>query len=331
MKPIGVKIAGVGRYLPERVVASDDVADLCDVPRGWIERHAGVRERRWASEEAGETNAAMAAHAAREALAEAGLDVAELDCLIYASATVQQLIPDTSVFVLRELGLADAGITCLSVHATCLSFVSALDDAACRIASGRSEHVLVVSSEISSVGLNFGEPESAALFGDGAAAVLLCATPPGEASRLEAIRFETYASGADYTTIRGCGTLRPPNDPRTHAEDNLFAMDGPEVLRYSLRRAPRFLARLLNGTDLDGLACVVPHQSSRAGLDALRRFGMGNGKVVRTLERTGNCVAASIPIALYEAIRTARIRRGDRFLLLGTSAGLSLGGAVLTY
>jgi 3-oxoacyl-[acyl-carrier-protein] synthase-3 len=331
MKAIAVRIAGIGRYLPQRVVTSDELARLCNVPAGWIEEHAGVSERRWASRELGETNASMGARAALEALAAAGVDAADLDCLIYASATAQQLIPDTSVYVLRELGLADAGITCLSIHSSCLSFVSALDAAACRLASGRNERILVVSSEINSIGLNFREPESAALFGDGAAAVLLTAPADGEDSRIEAVRFETYASAAELTTLKGCGTRKPPNDPGTVAEDNLFAMDGPEVLRFTLRRAPRFLARLLDQVEPEGIACIVPHQSSQAGLAALQRLGMQVGKVVRILDRLGNCVAASIPMALYEAVSTKRLQRGERCLLVGTSAGLTLGGALLRY
>lgn len=326
-----VKIAGAGRYLPKRIVPSDEVALRCGVEPGWIEEHAGVHERRWATEAEGETNATMGARAAEEALRNAGVDLSDVDCLIYASASVQQLIPDTSVYVLRELGLGDAGITCFSVHSTCLSFVTALDVAASRIATGRSKRVLVVSSEVTSIGLNFEDPESSALFGDGAAAVLLVATPDGEPCGLEAIRFETYPSAAELTTLKGYGSRKAPNDPRTKPSDNLFAMDGPEVLRFTLKRAPRFLSRLFQGIDKDQIDCVVPHQTSRAGLDALARFGMGEDRVVRTLERFGNCVAASIPMALYEAISTGRLQRGDRLLLLGTSAGLTMGGAVLTY
>ncbi|MBL4770663.1 MAG: ketoacyl-ACP synthase III [Planctomycetes bacterium] len=326
-----MKIAGVGRYLPERVVTSAELGSLCNVSAEWVEEHAGVVERHWASEAAGETNASMAARAGQEALEAAGMQAQDLDCLIYASATVQQLIPDTSVFVLRELGIGNAGKTCLSVHATCLSFVTALDVAASRIASGRSSKVLIVSSEITSIGLNFKDPASAALFGDGAGAAVVTATPTEEASCMEAVRFETYASAAELTTLRGGGTLCAPNDPRTRPEDNMFYMDGPEILRFTLRRIPRFLSRLLPEGGMQGISCIVPHQTSRSGLDSMDRLGMKKEIMVRTLERFGNCVAASIPMALYEAIHNGQLKRGDRCLMIGTSAGLTIGGIVFTY
>jgi len=124
--PIAMKIAGVGRYLPKRTVPASELAELCGVQTRWVEDHTGVRERRWVSKSGDETNAKMAAHAAQEALRQAGVDPEQVDCLIYASATVQQLIPDTSVYVLQELGLGESGISCLSVHSSCLSFVNAV-------------------------------------------------------------------------------------------------------------------------------------------------------------------------------------------------------------
>lgn len=328
---IPIKIAGTGRYLPKRVVPFDEIAELCSVSPDWMAQHTGVLERRWATEEAGETNAWMAAKAAEEAIAAAGLETSDVDCLIYASATVQQLIPDTSVYVLQELGIGDAGIECLSVHATCLSFVGAMDAAANRLAAGRNRCIVVVSSEITSIGLNFKDPESAGLFGDGAAAVVLTMAQPGETSCLQSVHFETYASAAQYTTFQGGGTRKAPNDPRTKPEDNQFAMDGHEVLRFTLRKAPRFLSRLLAETSMDEIDCIIPHQTSKAGLDAMTRLGMTEDKTVRTLPSLGNCVAASIPMALYQAVNDKRIARGDKLLLIGTSAGLTLGGMILTY
>ncbi|MEZ6003608.1 MAG: ketoacyl-ACP synthase III [Planctomycetota bacterium] len=329
--PLPVRIAGVGRYLPSQVVDSQRVADLCGCDGPWLERITGVGQRRWVSGDAGEGNAAMGAAAAQEALQAAGWQAEDVDCLIYAAGTVQQLIPDTSVYVLRALGLADRGIVAHSVHSTCLSFVTGLETAAARIATGLSRRVLVVSSEITSGGLDFRDPESAGLFGDGAAAVALQASEPGQMARLESTHFETYASGAEWTTLKGCGTRRPPNDPQTRREDNLFAMDGPEVLRFTLRKAPRFLRRLLGDLDRDSIDCIIPHQTSKAGLDALERLGMAGDRIVRILPTLGNCVAASIPLALYEAVQSGRLQRGQRALLVGTSAGLTLGGAVLVY
>ncbi len=328
-----LKIAGIGRYLPTRVVSSDEVAQLCGLPRGWIEEHGGVSQRRWARPEDGETNSWMGARAAEAAIVDAGVALADIDLILNASGTVEQAIPDGGPLLQRELGAQTSGIPCASVHSTCLSFLTALETSASHLELGLYRRILVVCSEISSCGLDFADPESSALFGDAACAVVLTRATEDEASRLHALRMETYSSGADWTTIRGAGTRRHPNHPATRKEDNLFHMDGPELLKQALKTMPGFLDRLWARitSDSSDIALVIPHQTSLAGLRAHRRVGFPDEKVVQTLDQYGNCIAASMPLTLHEAIRDGRLSRGDRFLLLGTGAGLSFGGAILTY
>jgi 3-oxoacyl-[acyl-carrier-protein] synthase III len=325
-----LKIAGLGRYLPERVVTSHEVEGLCGLPVGWIERRSGVRERRWVTDE---TSSGMGAAAAREAVAEAGLALSDLDLIINASGTPEQAIPDGGPLIQRALGLGASGTPCLSVHATCLSFLAALDLSANLLATGRYATILIVSSEIGSVGINVREPESASLMGDAAAAVVVTRTPLGEAAGLQAARLETYGDGADLTAIRGGGTRVHPNHPATRPEDNLFHMDGPQVLRLALRYSGGFLEKLRPGLShgLGSVRLVVPHQPSKMGLKAMEMFGWPPGQIVRTLDHLGNCVAASIPCTLYEAVRGGRLQRGDEVLLVGTGAGLSIGGVILTF
>jgi 3-oxoacyl-[acyl-carrier-protein] synthase III len=130
----GMKIAGMGRYLPERVVTNDELETLCKLPHGWIEKHNGVCERRWVGSE---TSSFMAAQAAREALDEAGIRLKDIDLILNASGTPEQAIPDTGALIQRELGLGSSGIASMSIHATCLSFVAALDMSAALLATGR--------------------------------------------------------------------------------------------------------------------------------------------------------------------------------------------------
>jgi 3-oxoacyl-[acyl-carrier-protein] synthase-3 len=169
--------------------------------------------------------------------------------------------------------------------------------------------------------------------GDAAAAVVVTRTPPGEAAAVHAARLETYGDGADLTAIRGGGTRVHPNHAATRPEDNLFHMDGPQVLRMALKHSGAFLERLRPGLSrgLGSVGLVVPHQPSKMGLKALEMFGWPAGQIVRTLDHLGNCVAASIPCTLYEAVRAGRLQRGDEVLLVGTGAGLSIGGVILTY
>src|SRR5690606_32282693 len=156
----------------------------------------------------------------------------------------EQAIPDGGPLVQRQLGLGASGIASLSVHATCLSFLAALDLSANLLATGRYQRILIVTAEIGSVGINVREPESASLMGDAAAAVVVTRPAPDEAAGVLAARLETYGDGADLTAIRGGGTRRHPNHAATQPEDNLFHMDGPQVLRMALRYSGDFLERL---------------------------------------------------------------------------------------
>lgn len=325
-----LKIIGLGRYLPPRIVPSSELETICALPSGWIERRNGVRERRWATTE---TASFMAAEAAREALDEAKLRPDQLSLIINASGTPEQAIPDTGALIQRQLGLGKSGIPAMSVHTTCLSFITALDVAATYINAGRYNHILIASSEISSCGINPKEPESATLVGDAAAAVVVTRATEGDSSSLHHAHFKTWGEGAAFTSIRGGGSACHPAKPGHNPDDDLFHMDGPAVLRMVRGLDELFLEELYPGlskslTDID---LVVPHQSSKVGLLLLQRYGWPEAKIMRTLHQLGNCVAASIPATLYQSVRDGNLKRGQKLLLVGTGAGLSIGGVVMTY
>ncbi len=330
-KPRPLQILGVGRYVPSRVVTAQQLADRIGIEADWILRNQGVRERRWVTHE---TASQMGALAAREALANAGLETTDLDLIINASGTQEQAIPDGAALIQRELDLGESGVPCFSVHATCLSFMVGLDVASHLLATGAHQRILVVSSDISSCALDFTEPEACTLFGDMAAAVVVGRASTESGSCVHSSRLETFGVGADLTHIPGGGTGKHPNDPATRPEDNLFHMQGRKVARLSIKHGGEFLERLSPGlsSGLGDIDLVIPHQASLLGLRLMaRHFGFGEDKLVSILELYGNCVAASIPGALYEAITTGRLQRGHRVLFLGTGAGLSIGGMILTY
>jgi len=329
--PQPFEIYGMGHYLPERVVESVELERRHGMPEGWIARKQGVRQRRWVTHE---TNSYMGAQAAKEAIARAGIEPQDIQLILNASGSQEQAIPDGAPLIQRHLGLGDSGIACMSIHATCLSFLAALDLSTSLIASGRYERILIVSSEISSRALNFAHPESSTLFGDGAAAAVVGRPrESGSRSCVHAARFETYGEGAYHTQVAGGGTRRHPNDPDTQAEDNLFFMDGPAVFRMAVRLAPEFLERLSPGLSHGpgDIKIVVPHQASKLALEAHRFFGMKRNHIMRTIDRYGNVIAASIPLTLHDAIQEGTLLRGDKFLMLGTGAGLSIAGMIITY
>lgn len=328
--PLPLKVLGLGHHVPSRVVPSSELESRLGLKEGWIAKKQGVRQRHWVQDE---TNSSMGAAAAREALRDAGLEPADLDLIVNASGSQEQAIPDGGALIQRQLGLGDSGIAAFSVHATCLSFLVAMDVAASFLATGRYRRILVVSSEIASHALNFDQTESSTLFGDGAAAAVVGKTPDGEASCLHAARFETYGEGAYFTQVAGGGTRRHPNDPKTEPSDNLFYMDGPAVFAMAVKHAPGFLERLQPGLSkgLGEIKIAVPHQASKLALEAHRFYGMKRNQVARTIDHYGNVIAASIPLTLHETVREGRIERGDKILMIGTGAGLSIGGMILTY
>jgi 3-oxoacyl-[acyl-carrier-protein] synthase-3 len=328
---VDVQIAGVGYYLPEQRVLNTELEARLGLTPGWIERVTGVRERRRVS---GESSAGMAAQAARMALQHAEIEPGAVELIVGASAAPQQAIPCTAVFVQRELELAGTGCPCFDINATCLSFFVALETASRMVAAGACRHALVYSSEITSWSVNEREHESAVLFGDAAAAVVLTRTPPGESSRIWHTRLRTDSRGAHLTELRGGGTLHHANNPATIPDMNTFTMDGPAVFRQATQMFGPFIDEFYQLVPWERAAtdAVIPHQSSLRGIAQLwKRFGFRPEQVVVNLPERGNCLAASTPLALAEAVHSGRIKRGDRIVLAGTGAGLSVSAVALTY
>lgn len=329
-----LRILGTGRYMPRRRLTSAEV----DRNLGWAEgttaARYGLESRAVAA--ADETSSMMAAAAAEAALAAAGLEASALDLILGACGVMEQPIPSTATLVQRRLNLGTSGIPAYDVNATCLSFVQALELAALKIAAGQARKVLVFSADIASAGLDWSQPDCAAIFGDGAAAVVLGADPdPPPGQGVLASRMETYSIASAACRLEAGGTrITLQSDPARLHQGAVFQMDGRAALRHSSRYLPGFLRKLLDqaGVKLGDLACIVPHQASAPALEhGLARLGLPGEKVIRIFADSGNQIASSIPSALHEAIITDRLQRGELVLLLGTSAGISLGGMVLRY
>lgn len=326
-----VHLAGLGAYLPERRVVSAELEAQLGLEPGWIVRRTGVMERRYGD---GQSTVEMAVAAIRQALAMAEREVDQIDLIIGASTAPHQAIPCTASLVQRALGAPDGGSLCFDTNATCLSFMVALQNAAHLVASGAYHTVVVYSSEKPSLSLNPAEPESAVLFGDGAAAAVLTPAPAGAASTVGPGHFATFSSGAALTELIGGGTRHHPNAPTTTATMNLFHMDGPAVFKKAGRLLGPFLTEFWqqSGSTPTTFDWVVPHQASRHGLDFLTaRCGFAAEQVLSNLALRGNCVAASIPLLLTEAVYAGQIKRGDQLLLLGSGAGLTLGALAVTF
>ncbi|SFB50430.1 3-oxoacyl-[acyl-carrier-protein] synthase-3 [Cohnella sp. OV330] len=327
-----VKICGTGKYLPGRPVTDAEMDDRLGVARGWTRKTTDVAVRYFADDE---TASEMGAKAAYAALDDAGLRFSDIDCLVCASGTREQALPCTAVYIQQAMGQERSGVPAFDVDATCLSFLNALDVMSCMIAAGRYRRVLIVSTEIASLGLDWRHKESAALFGDGAAAVVLGPAGEGERSAIIGASLRTYADGAAFSEIRAGGSRRHPRGLRpAEPDDYLFRMDGPAIFKMAARLLPDFADDLLRatGSRMSDFKAVVPHQGSAMAVRLLRKkLGIAESQLVYITPDHGNTIAASIPMGLHEAIRSGRIVRGDRVLMIGTAAGLTLGGLVLDY
>lgn len=319
-----IKIVSTGYYLPPRVQTAAELAPLIRRSEKWILSRTGVAERHIAEEPMDE----MAAKAARAALA----DGPPPDCIINASATPLQLIPDSAPFIQRALGMQK--IPAWSIHATCLSFVVALNSAAAHIQAGMYKRILIVSSEAGTPFRDFEQPESAALFGDAAAAAVVEATPDGEESAYVDWEMNTWSDGAELTEFRGAGTKHPPNHPtKTTAKDNLFQMQGAKVYRMARARINENLSSLFSRNNLTpaDIDWLILHQASGRAVEMAPHYGVPQEKTVNIIEKVGNTIAASTPLVLAIANKRGLLKRGDLLLLGGTGAGLSIAFSLIRW
>mgnify|MGYP001235967886 CR=1 FL=1 len=313
-------ITGWGKYLPPHIETAEDLSKKINKSSDWIISRAGVSERRVSDIDVDK----MGAIAAKQAIGNKPAP----DLIINASGVPKQTIPDTSVFIQKELGYE--AIPSFSVHSTCLSFITAMNVAGSLIHSKAYKNILIVSSDRGTRGRNFNEPESAALLGDAAAAIYL--EPSNDSSGLVDFEMSSWPKGADLTEVRGGGTNLHPQDEETQDEDNLFSMNGPEVFKYSLPKVYEMILSVLKRNQLSqpDIDLLIPHQASGKGVKAYWKFGgFDKGKVMDIINETGNCVAASLPLALVMAYEQKRINEGDKIFLVGTGAGLSIASAII--
>lgn len=326
-----VKIVSMGKYLPDNIVKSEDLEKKMGIEPGWALSRSGVKERRFVTTE---TCSYMGARALEKALEKANMKYEDLDAIIGASGSFDHPIPYNSCLIQREMGQEESGTPCWDVDSTCLSFVTALDVVSYLIEAGKYKTVAIVTSEIASKSINYNERESATLLGDGAAAAIITKATEEEGSAIIAAEMETFSRGAYHTAVMGGGNSIHPNDENSKPEDFTFTMKGRAILEMAFEKLPKFMTKLLTSarTPLKDIALYVPHQASKMGLETAKQaFGFTDKQFMINLETHGNCIAASIPMALHDALEEGRVNRGEKIALVGTAAGLSLGGVILVY
>lgn len=325
-----VKILSTGKYLPKNRVTAQELGQRLGLPPGWVEKKSGVLIRHFVEDE---TASEMGAFAAKAALEVAGLSFDEIDCLICTSGIPEQAIPCTASLIQKHLGGESSGIPAFDINSTCLSFITGLDVISYAIAAGRYRRVLLVATEVA-MGLNWQDKESCTLFGDGAAAAIAVQSEEEAGSRILCSRMETYSKGAHLSECRGGGNKLHPKEYAEHPENFLFSMDGKGIYRLASQILPSFVERMLAECQLTmaEMDLVIPHQASLMSMQLMRKhLGVPEDKWMAIVENHGNTIAASVPMALHEAVAGGKLQRGDRVMLLGTSAGFSVGGIILEY
>ena len=220
------------------------------------------------------------------------------------------------------------------IDATCLSFLVALDVVTGLLMAGRYRRVAIVTSEIGSRSLNPNDPKTYGLFGDAATAIIIEQSPTPTGLTVTHRRFETHAGGANMVRVEGGGNAKHPRLHSLSDDDHYFKMDAFDLLRFTIPRFDTFFATFLSDSQLkpDDFDLVIPHQVSRAGLDHfVKTYSFAPETVWANLDRYGNCIAASLPLSLSEAIDAGQLKPGGRTLMLGTAAGVSLGGMILCH
>ncbi len=331
-------ITGTGFWVPERVVTNDDLAAIIDTSDEWITERSGIRERRWLRRDAdGNTEmpgAEMGARAAREAIAAAGIDKRAIDQVIYATLNPDVFFPGNGVFIEHLLELNTAGA--MDIRNQCTGFVYGLAAADGFIQSGVARTVLVIGGEIQSTALDLTDRgrDMAVLFADGAGAAIVQATDEDRGILASVLHSQgRYArdlfAEAPIATVTGRMNAEMIEEGRHYPR-----MNGKMVFQHATRRFGEAIDEVLKkgGVTVDDVALLIPHQANQRITDAVTaRLGLPSERVYSNIARYGNTTAASIPIALAEAVRAGRVQRGDLIVTVAFGSGFTWGANLIRW
>ncbi len=312
--------------LPEKVVDNHYFESIIDTSDEWIVQRTGVRERRHVVE--GETTSTLATAAARKAMANAGCEATDLDLIICATITPDQPFPAVACFVQEALGAEN--VPSMDISAACSGFVYAMATATAFIESGHYKRVLIIGAETLSRTTDFTDRGSCILFGDGAGAAVLEATEEDKGVRYTVMQAD--GKGKDFIHIPAGGSRTPLTPELIEAKEDKMKMDGRGVYKFAVSKMQWLLGDCMDACGLtpDDIDMVIPHQvNSRIIESATSKHNFPIEKVYTNLDRFGNTSAASVPIALAEAMEKGVVREGMTVLFVAFGAGLTGAGAVV--
>lgn len=344
-------IAGIGHYVPENIVTNKDLMKYMDTSDEWIQERTGIKERRYAHR-TGETTATMGVEAAKKALANAGIAATDVDFIIFATLSPDYYFPGCGVLVQRALKMKEIGA--LDIRNQCSGFVYALSVADQFIKSGMYKNILLVCSEKHSFGLDFSTRgrNVSVIFGDGAAAVVLQPTEDKERGILST-HLHSDGESAEILAMYNPGTHANywMEQEFAHFDDaeigqmfmshamienaqNFPNMDGPAVFKKAVVKFPEVIMEALNynGYKPSDIDLLIPHQANlRIAQFVQQKLGLSNDKVFNNIEKYGNTTAASIPLALSEAVEQGRVKKGDLLCMAAFGSGFTWASALVKW
>ena len=323
--PVGIE--GLGFYLPSKVLTNADLEKKVKTSDEWIRTRTGIRERRIAAE--GENTSDLAVAAAKGALEQAGLKPTDLGLILVATMTPDMPCPATACIVQAKLGAPQAAAT--DVAAACSGFVYGLVIGQQFVASSVYRHVLVVGAEVLSRVVDWTDRSTCVLFGDGAGAAILGATTQGQ---ILSVYLGSDGGKADLLKVPGGGVAQPASHQSVDERAHFLKMNGTEVFKHAVRAMSDACLKAIEraGIQPEQIACVIPHQANIRIIEAVvERAGLPLSKVYLNVDRYGNMSAASTIVALCEAVRDGRVKKGDYALLVAFGAGLTWGSCVIRW
>jgi 3-oxoacyl-[acyl-carrier-protein] synthase-3 len=328
--PFRAKITALGTYVPPRELTNQDLEKMIDTSNEWIMERTGIHTRHIVDR--GVAASDLAVCAARHALAERGIEPAEVEVIIVGTVTPDMLYPSTACLVQHKLGIPRAWGYDLS--AGCSGFVFSLTAGAALINSGMHRKVLVIGTDVNSSMIDYTDRATCVLFGDGAGAVLLEPVQDGEEFGIIDYVHDIEGAGGQYLYRPGGGSLHPAWMPETTPKMHFVHQDGQQVFKYAVRKMAELCLEVLERNGLSGkdVDCFVPHQANLRIIKAAGdRLKLSSEKVIVNIEQYGNTTAGTIPLALETARQQGRLKRGDLVLLAAVGAGFTSGATLLRW
>ncbi len=328
-----VKIKGTGIYTPKKVVSNTDLEKIVETSDEWIFERTGIRNRRICSTEGGEWPSDMAYHATLDALKAANLEPNDIDFIVFASVTPDFKLPNTACILQQKLGITNK-CAAIDIAAACSGFVYGVNMVTGLIKIGAIKNALVIGSEMLSREVNWKDRNSCILFGDGCGVAIIGENEDGDESDILSLHLGADGSGKEFFDQPIGGAVEPITETHLKEDAHYMQMKGKEMFKVATRTLAENAKLVLKKADktLEDVDWLIPHQANVRIIETTgKMLGIPPEKVIINIDKYANTSAATVPIAMHEAIADGRIKRGDTLLLDAFGAGLTSGATLLKY